>query len=142
MPEPRTLQPVQFFKDLGEARGQNRVQDFRPRVVKGDPLGDYPTTDEAESSVVVVTDDPNDPNDPARPLVDEADVPEPDTTAEEDPDMPPGLAEGIAQAERGELLDLGSFAKYADEDQGSVDDLLTRTDDQESIAAHGTPDGG
>lgn len=107
MPEPRTLQPVQFFKDLGEARGQNRVQDFRPRVVKGDPLGDYTTTDE-DPAVVIVTE----PNEPALPLVDATDVPEPDTTAEED------------------------------EDQSSVDDLLTRTDDQESIAAHGTPDGG
>jgi hypothetical protein len=31
-------------------------------------------------------------------------------------DLPPGVLEGIRQAERGELIDLGSFAQYLDDD--------------------------
>lgn len=34
---------------------------------------------------------------------------------------PRGLAEGIAQAERGELIDLGSFAQYADDNEPRCD---------------------
>lgn len=109
MPEPRTLQPLQFFKDVGDARSLKTVQDFRPNVQKGDPLGDYPTAEGDDAEQVTVTDEPNDP---AKPVMDASDAPEPDESIEE-PD-----------------------------DQSSVDDLLTSTDGEESIAADGPPAGG
>jgi hypothetical protein len=109
MPEPRTLQPLQFFKDVGDARGRNTVQDFRPTVTKGDPLGDYATANDEPASVIVTGDESNEP---ARPPMDADDAPEPDESIEED------------------------------EDQGSVDDLLTRNDEEEIIAADGSPDSG
>lgn len=144
MSEPRTLQPLQFFKDAGAARGNKMVQDFRPTVVKGDPLDDYPTVEDTAHPVSVTTTD--ELNEPARPPMDADDAPEPDETIPEPEDLPPGVVEGIAQAERGELVDRGSFAQYAteddDDDQGGFEDLLTRTEDQESIAADGTQDGG
>ena len=110
MPEPRTLQPLQFFKDVGDARARQTVQDFRPNVQKGDPLGDYPTPVEPEASEQIVV--AGESNDPAVPAVDANDVPDPDESVEE-PD-----------------------------DQGSVEDLLTRIDGEESIAADGPPEGG
>lgn len=110
MSEPRTVQPLQFFHDVGDAVARGVVTDFRPNVTKGDPLGEYPTVDDEPELIKVV---PDEPNEPARPPMDADDAPDPDESIEED-----------------------------DEDQGSVDDLLTSTDDEESIAADGPPSGG
>lgn len=109
MPEPRTLQPLQFFKDVGDARSRKTVQDFRPTVTKGDPLGDYPTVEADKPEQISLT---AEPNEPAHPVMDADDAPEPDESIEE-PD-----------------------------DQSSVDDLLTSTNGEESIAADGPPSGG
>ncbi len=56
MNEPRTVNPMQFFKEAGDAVGVSA--DYRPRVVKGDP--------EPETDVEVVTVPEVDHGEPAR----------------------------------------------------------------------------
>ncbi len=67
--EPRTLNPMQFFKDIGETKGV--TADYRPRVAPDDTPDPQPEPD-AERHLSVVTDhgEPARPADPADPDAD------------------------------------------------------------------------